>query len=53
MAKRKYSKKAQQVIGDEMHALKSKRSLSRKAKIGRAIGIARSKGLKVPRRRSK
>lgn len=51
MAKRKYSKKASAAIGREMHALKAKRGLSRKAKIGRAIGIARSKGLKVPKAR--
>lgn len=52
-AKRKYSKKAQATIGREMHALKAKRSMPRKQKVAVALGVARSKGLKVPKARGK
>jgi predicted kinase len=45
-----YSKKARDVISAEMSAQKNKKGLTQSQKVGRAIGVAKSKGLKVPPR---
>lgn len=47
VSERAYSKKAQAVIGSEMSKQKRKK-MPQKQKVARAIGVARSKGLKVP-----
>jgi hypothetical protein len=52
MAKRKYSKKAAATIGRKMSAMKGE-NRPRQQKIAIAIETARSKGLKVPKRRKK
>jgi hypothetical protein len=50
MAKRKYSPKARQVISRKMSAMKGEKR-PRAQKIATALSHARSKGLKVPRKR--
>jgi hypothetical protein len=50
MAKRKYSPKAQKVISRKMSAMKGEKR-PRKQKVAIALSHARSKGLKVPRKR--
>lgn len=49
-AKRKYSPKAQKVISAKMRKMSGEKR-PRKQKIAIALSTARSRGLKVPRRR--
>lgn len=49
MAKR-YSKKAQKVISNKMHAMKGE-AKPQKQKVAIALSVARQKGLKVPKKR--
>jgi len=50
MAKQKYSPKARKVISSKMHAMKGEK-IPRAQKIAIAVSTARSRGLKVPKKK--
>lgn len=52
MAKKKYSKKAQKAIGRKMRTMKGEK-IPRKQKVAIALSYARSKGLKVAKKKRK